>query len=212
MRSDLFIFTVFALSIRSIRTQESYDYNFDPDESYDPGEPQDPTTNESQDSDSQDSDSYSNYSELAQSSESDDYDYTGSSGDENFVSTMSPEDSLNGIIDSFSGNTTTASPEDPLFGDKFIQIAICVGTVFGVTLAVIFVYFIVRTVQSDDKKCETVLNEYTSGDPENQAPTSSDDPENGSSEEGAEDPLLQKSNDNPSKNPFGESKEDLLEP
>ena len=75
----------------------------------------------------------------------------------------------------------------------------------------IFVYFIVRTVQSDDKKCETVLNEYNSGDPGNQAQTSNDSPENSSSEAKAEDPLLQKSNDAP-KNPFGDSKEDLLEP
>ena len=43
MRSDLFVFTVLALSLAGIRAQESYDYNFDPDESYDPGEPQDPT-------------------------------------------------------------------------------------------------------------------------------------------------------------------------
>lgn len=210
MRSGLFIFTVFGLFLGCIRAQESYDYNFDPDESYDPGEPQDPTASESQDSNSQDSDSYTDYSELAQTSESDDDDYTGSSGDESIVSTVNPEDSLDRIIDSFSVNTTTASPDDPLFGDKFIQIAICVGTVFGVTLAVIFVYFIVRTVQSDDKKCETVLNEYTSGDPENQAPTSSERPENGSSEARAEEPLLQKSND-PPKNPFGDSKEDLLD-
>jgi len=212
MRFDLSIFTIFALLLVGIRAQDSYDYNFDPDESYDPGEPQDPTADESQDSDSQDSDSYSNdYSELTQSSESDDYDYTGSSGDANIVSTMSPEESLDRIVDSLSGNTTTASPDDPLFGDKFIQIAICVGTVFGVTLAVIFVYFIVRTVQGDDKKCETVLNEYNSEDPENQPPTSNDSPVNESSEAKAEDPLLQKSNDAP-KNPFGDSKEDLLEP
>ena len=80
-----------------------------------------------------------------------------------------------------------------------------------VTLAVIFVYFIVRTVQGDDKKCETVLNAYNSEDPENQPPTSNDSPVNESSEAKAEDPLLQKSNDAP-KNPFGDSKEDLLEP
>ena len=43
MRFDLFIFTLFALTLAGIRAQKSYDYNFDPDESYDPGEPQDPT-------------------------------------------------------------------------------------------------------------------------------------------------------------------------
>ena len=61
----------------------------------------------------------------------------------------------------------------------------------------IFVYFIVRTVQSDDKKCETVLNEYNNEDPENQEPESPDAPENESSEPKAEDPLLIKNNDTP---------------
>lgn len=43
MRFDLSIFTIFALFLVGIRAQENYDYNFDPDEGYDPGEPQDPT-------------------------------------------------------------------------------------------------------------------------------------------------------------------------
>ena len=59
------------------------------------------------------------------------------------------------------------------------------------TLAVIFVYFIVRTVQRDDKKCETVLNIVNNeGDPENQLSSAVNGTQE-TKEAKEEDPLLE---------------------